>query len=81
MKHTFILLAALSLCSASSYAADITAEEAMNAEIMHEQMVQTQMEQLQRERDAAFLKQLEAEAMIFEQQMLAEQAAQATTQP
>ncbi|RLL49800.1 hypothetical protein D8Y20_12470 [Mariprofundus sp. EBB-1] len=83
MKHVFIFMAALTLSSASAYAADITAAEAMSVEILHEQQVQVQMEQLQQERDAAFLKQLEAEAMIAEQQMLAEQAAQpaATTLP
>jgi len=82
MKQIFIFMTVMSLCSVSAYAADITAEEVMNAEIMHEQQVQVQMEQLQKERDAAFLKQLEAEAMIAEQEMLAEEAAaQAMTQP
>jgi len=69
------MMAAMSLCSAPAYAADITAAEAMSAEIMHEQQVQIQMEQLQKERDAAFLKQLEAEALIAEQEMLAAEAA------
>ena len=72
MKHTFILLAALSLCSASSYAADITAEEAMAAEFAHELQKQAQIEKLQRESDAAFLKQLEAEILLEEQRLLAE---------
>jgi len=75
MKQVFILIAALSLCSFSAHAADVTADEAMSAEVMHEQQVQIQMEQLQRERDALFLKQLEAEALIEEQQFLAEEAA------
>jgi len=68
-------MAAMSWCSMPAYAADITAADAMNAEIMHEQQVQVQMEQLQKERDAAFLKQLEAEALIAEQEMLAAEAA------
>ncbi|MBL4775276.1 MAG: hypothetical protein JKY87_04395 [Mariprofundus sp.] len=75
MKNIFIFIAALSLCSLSAHAADITAEEAMSAEVMHEQQVQIQMEALQRERDAAFMKQLEAEALIDEQLFLAEEAA------
>ena len=77
MKQLFMMMAAIALSSASAYAADITAEEAMAAEMMHEQQVQIQMGALQKERDAVFLKQLEAEALIAEQEMLAEEVAQA----
>jgi len=71
-----LLLVGLTCLSVSSlaYAADVTPADVMPAEVAHEQQVQTQLELLQQARDAAFIKQLEAEALMMEQQGVASPA-------
>jgi len=66
------------------YAAGAAAPDAavpadmMAAEVAHEQQVQAELDKLQKEREAAFLKQLEAEALIEEQRL---QGSGSSTQP
>jgi len=82
MKQQWILLPITMLFSLSAHAAGVAPSPAdmMAAEVAHEQQVQTQLDQLQKQRDAAFLKQLEAEALIEEQRILAaERGASQTT--
>lgn len=71
-----MLSSAVLLGSTSAYSAGITPSpsEMMAAEIAHEQQVQTQLDKLQKQRDASFLKQLEAETLIEEQRILADGA-------
>jgi len=73
MKRQWILLTLAMLYSLPSHAADaaLAPSDMMAAEVAHEQQVQAQLNQLQQQRDAAFLKQLEAEALIEEQQAIA----------
>jgi len=62
----------------SAMAADVTEAEIAGQELVHEERVQKQMELLQKERDAAFLKQLEAEMLLMQQQDAANAAAGST---
>lgn len=48
-------------------AGDVIAVDVGASEVTNESMVQAEMGKLQQERDAAFIKQLEAEALIEEQ--------------
>ncbi len=74
MKRQLLLLSVAVLYALPAYAADAAPpSDMMAAEIAHEQQVQAQLNQLQQQRDAAFLKQLEAETLIEEQRMLAAQ--------
>ncbi|MDQ6999964.1 MAG: hypothetical protein Q9M12_03645 [Mariprofundus sp.] len=69
MRHIkcIILLSSL-LMSGSAIAADVMQADVSANEVIHEQQVQQQLTQLQQARDAAFLKQLEAEAKLMELQ-------------
>ncbi len=71
MKRLVLICGSCLMAVSSANAAGDTPADVMSAEMAHEQQVQTQLEQLQRDRDAAFMKQLEAEALIMEQQQLA----------
>lgn len=76
MKHMkCVLIASLFLMAGSAVAADVTEAQIAAEELVHEEQVQKQMELLQAERNAAFMRQLEAKAMILEQQLAADAAA------
>jgi len=82
MKQIFMMMAALSLYSVAAYAADVTPGEVMSAETAHMLQVQAEQEAMQRASDDAFLKDLEAQMLLEEQQFLAQEAAtQASVQP
>lgn len=77
----FLLISSCMFFSLNVYAAgDVTAVDVGASEVANESAVQTEMGKLQQERDAAFVKQLEAEALIEEQRYATIEAeAQANT--
>jgi len=75
LQKLLLMVVCLGFSGAAYAAGDVLASDVGMNEVAHESMVQAEMAKLQQERDAAFVKQLEAEMLIEEQRIAAIDAA------